>query len=329
LYFPKEKKHHKTDGFKNYPAHISGSMPNKKEAFKFLFRRVWYSMFPLPMNIDYKLSEEQSINQFNLLKNSDSITWLGHASFLIKINNKHILTDPHLTPWASSVPGTGPKRFSEPGISIKNLPKIDMIIISHSHYDHLSKSTLKQLPNKEDIHIIIPLGLKYFFEKLGYTKITELDWHENIQIENIKFTALPARHHSRRTLFDKNKTLWASWLINFNDTKVYFSGDTAYSSTIFKEINSKYGDINYALVPIGAYEPRKIMKYNHTNPKEAVQIGLDLKAKNIIAMHWGTFNLTDESPDEPPRKFLEEAINLGYEDNSTWVMKIGESRTLN
>lgn len=313
-------KHHTTQGFQNYPPHES----SRNTGIMFLFRRIWYSIFPQEMDIDYQLSEDASLKKLEEAKGHNTLTWLGHASFLIRLNGKNILTDPLLTQFAAPVPLLGPKRFSPPGISIENLPPIDMVVISHDHYDHLSASTLESLQNKEKIEVVVPLKLKGFFLNIGYRHITELDWHESVNIDGINFTALPAIHHSGRGLFDLNKTLWASWLIQVNQEKIYFSGDTAYSPTVFKDIGAKYGPIDWGLVSIGTYRPIESVGKNHLIPDQAVRVGVDLKAENLVGMHWGTFNLSDEPPDEPPQLFIESG-NSNELSPKLWVMKIGET----
>lgn len=317
-------KHHTSTGFQNDPPHIS----DRSTGVAFVLKRIWYSINPIKMKIDYKLSEDESLKQLEARLGQNTLTWLGHASFLVRLEGKTILTDPHLTNWAAPFPAVGPLRYTPPGISINNLPVIDMIVISHNHYDHLSKQTLSGLPNKSKIKIVVPLGLKEFFLNIGYTKIYELDWHEAISIDGIQFRALPSVHDSGRKLSDFNKSLWASWLIEANEKKLFFAGDTAYSQTIFKEIGAKHGPIQWALLPIGAYEPQKILKDTHVNPKEAVQIGRDILAEKIVGMHWGTFNLSSEQPDEPPRKFLKAGKELGVAPDSIWIMKIGGTRIL-
>jgi len=316
--------HHTVEGFQNNPAIKS----SRRTGVNFILRRIWYSIFPLEMKNDYIIDEAESLKQLKDKQGANTITWLGHASFLIRREGKAILTDPHLTNWAAPFPGVGPLRYSPPGISIENLPPIDMVVISHNHYDHLSRDTLKRLPNKSRIHIIVPLGMKPIFVDMGYTLINELDWHESISIDGIQFRALPSVHHSGRGLFDMNESLWASWLIRSNNENLYFAGDTAYSKELFEDIGHSYGPFEWAMLPIGAYLPRETMKNNHVNPQEAVQIGIDIKAKNLVAMHWGTFNLTDEPPEEPPKLFLAAGKELNYASDALWLMKIGETRYL-
>jgi len=317
-------KHHTAEGFKNYPLRDSESYLG----VSFVMRRIWYSYFPEEMTIDYRLTEEESLKQLKNNHQPNKLTWLGHASFILQLDGQNILTAPHLTNWAGPATGIGPERYTPPGISIENLPPINIIVISHNHYDHLSKHTLEDIPNKSAIRIVVPLGMKQFFLDIGYTQITELDWHESVEVGSLKFTAAPAIHHSGRGLFDKDKVLWAGWVIKSKYKTVFFAGDTAYSQSAFAEIGKNYGPFDTALVPIGAYVPEELFKDNHLNPKQAVQLGKDIQAKSVVAMHWGTFNLSDEPPSEPPRLFKQAGAELGYSEDVIWVMKIGETRSL-
>lgn len=256
----------------------------------------------------------------------NSVTWLGHATFLIRESGKTILTDPYLTEYASPYSWAGPRRHVAPGIPIEDLPKIDILLVSHNHYDHLDEETVLKLAGKETIHVIVPLGLKFFFTERGYTNVTELDWNESVSVDDLTITALPAVHNSARSTKDRNQTLWASWAIDSQSRSGLFIGDTAYYHSIFKQIGKAHGQFDYAIVPIGAYEPRELMWMSHVTPEEAVTIGTDLGAQTLIASHWGTIRLTDEPPLEAPERFNTSGSKSGYDDESLWVMKIGETR---
>jgi len=280
-----------------------------------------------PIPPDHILPKEKSLELLKLLSNKNSITWIGHASFLIQLNGINILTDPLF----SSNTGPlwfGPKRIVNPGIELSSIPKIDIIIISHSHYDHLDKASLSKMPNKEEITVYVPLNLSGFFKKIGYKKIIELDWLETHQFnDKTNIRLLPSHHWSQRTLFDRNKTLWGSYQIRTDGYNIYFMGDSAYSK-IFKEIGKLSGPYNLAILGIGAYEPETIMKNSHTTPEEAVQVGKDIDAENILAMHWGTVILSTEDPWEPPSRFKRAGEKEGYLEENIWIMKIGESKEL-
>ena len=317
-------KHHTRNGFRNYP--VIPDPPPVGAAF--YFRRVLGSFILPDVPDDHYLSEKDSISQFQQLNGQNSITWLGHATFLIRINGITILTDPFLSEYASPFWIIGPRRYVQPGISLDNLPPIDMIIVSHNHFDHLDAETIESLQGKENIHVFIPLGLKPFFRDRGYTNVQELDWNKSSSYGGIELTALPAVHFSGRGSNDKNKTLWCSWSISSQSGKVFFSGDTSYSPTIFKTIGKKNGPYDLAIISIGAYKTRKYGPASHLTPEEAVKVAIETKSNVAVAMHWGTIELSDEPPWEPPVRFKKAAQENGISFDQTWVMKIGETRLL-
>ena len=316
--------HHTSDGFRNIPYVETAS---SKGAF-FVMRRIWGSAFHPSVPRDHRIPEKQAISRFNALSGNDTITWLGHATFLLRIGDKNILTDPFLTNRASPLSFVGGvTRYVPPGIAINSLPVIDIIVVSHNHYDHLDRHTVCALPNKEDIAVFVPLGLKSSFSDCGYTKIFELDWWTRADIDELGIVALPAVHDSGRGLTDKNETLWASWAIVSGKKKYYFGGDTGYSP-VFKDIGRRYGKFDLAILPIGAYAPRNLMWMSHVTPEEAVQAGVDLGAKTLVGGHWGTIELSDEDHWEPPERFESAGKDAGMEENAIWIMKIGETRIL-
>ena len=234
-------------------------------------------------------------------------SWIGHSSFIINNFDLNIITDPIFSERASPFSFFGPKRLIPPAIDYEDLPNIDVIVISHNHYDHLDKKTIKNL-NKinPDIIYLVPLKLKKWFEGLGTKNVYEFNWWEEKKIKNTTFTFVPVQHWSRRGLFDKNKTLWGGWWIENDTIKLVHLGDTGYTND-FIEINKRLGSPDLAFIPIGAYAPRWIMKESHMNPEEALKTAFDLDAKKSIGMHWGTFILTTE-PTEEPRQILENLI---------------------
>ena len=234
-------------------------------------------------------------------------SWIGHSSFIINNFDLNIITDPIFSERASPFSFFGPKRLIPPAIDYEDLPNIDVIVISHNHYDHLDKKTIKNL-NKinSDIIYLVPLKLKKWFEGLGTKNVYEFNWWEEKKIKNTTFTFVPVQHWSRRGLFDKNKTLWGGWWIENDNIKLVHLGDTGYTND-FIEINKRLGSPDLAFIPIGAYAPRWIMKESHMNPEEALKTAFDLDAKKSIGMHWGTFILTTE-PTEEPRQILENLI---------------------
>ncbi len=316
--------HHTDTGFQNAPFVEMAS----SKGVLFYLRRFWSSVFIPDASEGHVLSELESLRMFNLVK-GDSITWLGHASFLIKSSGKIILTDPFLTEFASPVSWAGPRRFVEHGIPLDKLPPIDILVVSHNHYDHLDDKTVRMLKNKEKIKVVVPLGLGEFFIERGYSNVTELDWTESVRIDGVKITSLPAVHDSARSIDDHNQTLWASWAIENPQNRVLFIGDTGYSASIFKKMGSEHGSFDYAILPVGAYEPRELMWMSHITPEEAIQIGKEVDASVLIASHWGTVSsLSDEPIWEPPRRFKEAGLENDFSEEALWVMKIGETRPL-
>jgi len=314
--------HHTEKGFRNDPP-----TPDLTPDFGFMLRR-FRGSFSLPeVPPDHSLSEEAAIAQLNELKQKNTLTWLGHATFLMRLHGKTILTDPFLTEYASPFI-VGPKRFVPPGISIEKLPLIDSIVISHNHYDHLDEKTVESLPGKETIRVFVPLGLKKFFTQKGYTHVREMDWGERASWDGMDISALPAAHFSGRGIRDRNKTLWCSWAIRSASGNCFFAGDTGYAPSIFRKIGSKYKSFDLAMVPIGAYAPRKVMATVHTNPEEAIDAGMDINANVMVGMHWGTIELSDEPHWEPPKRFLKKARKMGISQERAWIMKIGETRIL-
>lgn len=260
-------------------------------------------------------------------RNEDCLTWLGHAAFLLRQAGRNVLLDPYLGPFAAPLPGLGPRRFVPPALSVGDLPPLDVLIVSHNHYDHLCRTTIAALPAKERVEVVVPLGLGRFFRRRGYARVHELDWHQRVQLGPLTVTALPACHWSRRGPFDRNRSLWASFMLEGGGRRVWFAGDTG-MAPFFAPLGERYGPFDLALVPIGAYEPRGMMAGYHVNPEEAVAIGRAMRARRLAAMHWGTVILSDEDPFEPPRRFAAAARAAGFAEDEAWAMRIGETRAL-
>ena len=326
--------HHLPDGtFRNLPGSPKRQINRRSGNFfsffyKGIIKREMFDQKEVPDNIpdDHSITEVEALFQLKENKGEISITWLGHASFLIKIGNQNILTDPYLSKTAGPF-GIGPNRYVPPGIQVSNLPIIDSILISHNHYDHLDNKTLLKIKNKKYITVICPLKLSKAIYNLGYKNVIELDWHERKKILDFEIFAMPAYHWSRRLGQKYNSSLWNGYIINYKKKKIYFSGDTAFGP-MFKEIGNRYGPFDLTIVPIGAYEPRGMMQASHCTPEEAVQITQMLGSKKILGMHWGTIRLSGENPWEPPKKFKKAAKLKGFKDENIWKLAIGETRSL-
>ena len=270
--------------------------------------------------------ETKEPNYQKIYKNEElMITWIGHESFLYQNKDINILTDPHFTERASPLSFTGPKRYMAPGIKIDDLPDIDVVTISHSHYDHLDYGTVKSLSEKfKNILFVVPLGLKEWFEDKGIYNVKELDWWESTKVQRTAITFAPVQHWSARGLFDRNESLWGAWHFKNNSHSFIHLGDTGYTND-FKEIRKKLGPVDLAAIPIGAYEPRWIMEFSHMNPEEAVMSYFDLEATEAVGMSWGTFILTDEPVTEPLEKLNEALQRYDLSESDFFTLSHGET----
>ena len=248
--------------------------------------------------------------------NNDYIAWIGHATFLIKLGNTTIITDPLFSKNTGPLI-FGPKRYVDPAINLNEIPKTDIFLLTHNHYDHLDINAVRKFPHK-DAKVITPLKLSKYFNR--YKDVNELDWYEKIQInEKLQITLLPAVHWSKRSLFDTNKTLWGNYLIEYENKKILFACDTGVGD-IYKDLGNKYGPIDITFINIGAYNffpilPKKDKSVYHTNPEEALSLARDLNSKKVIGMHWGTVILSLEPIMEPPERFKKNAEKFGFKKN--------------
>lgn len=257
--------------------------------------------------------------------NTDTLTWIGHAGFLVRLGGVNILTDPIWSKRASPLRFAGPKRLTPPGLPMEALPPIDVVVVSHAHYDHLDVATLARLPDRENITAIAPLGLGKYFK--GYKRVYEVDWYDTVELENgFKLTAYPAVHWSNRTPFDRNRTLWMSYGFSAGGRSVYHTGDTDVHPTLFGEIGAHmartHGGCDIGLMSVGAYEPRAIMSGSHTDPEGGAQMGRDIGCKTMVPMHWGTFILSFEPFDAPRARFAAAA------GDAARVFRIGETQAI-
>ena len=255
----------------------------------------------------------------------DSITWLGHAAFLVRIAGRSVLIDPYLSERASPFSFFGPRRFAGPALPPERLPPVDLLLLSHNHYDHLDLPALARLPGLERARAVMPLGVSRYLGDVPLAGLIEVDWRQRVAVAGVTVTAVPAIHFSKRGLLDRNATLWAGYLIEAGGRSLLFTGDTAYGP-VFRETAAGLPTPELALVPIGAYAPRELMQASHCTPEEGVQIGRDWGASRLCAMHWGAIQLTDEDPFEPPGRFRMAARAAGYADGDAWLMAIGETR---
>jgi len=260
------------------------------------------------------------------------ISYVGHASFLIQTGGLNLLIDPVWSQRCSPVSFAGPKRVNDPGIPFDALPKIDVVLVSHCHYDHLDVDTLSRLHAAHRPRVISPLGNDWIINDHDAKIATEAyDWHQHIDLgRGLALTMVPTRHWSARGLTDRNKALWASFVIETPAGRIYHVADSGYGDgTHFRAARDRYGPFRLAILPIGAYEPRWFMRDMHMNPAEAVQAHKDVNARRSLAIHWGTFDgLTDESLYEPPQQLAEERRKAGLSEGEFFVLKHGETRSL-
>ena len=313
--------HHVAGGFRN--PNPDFQRPSTWIRWSFVVRRLWTTTISPRTFVAPRVANDGAILRAGTL--NPSITWIGHSTLLVQINGVNILTDPQWSARASPVTWGGPLRLSPPGLAFEDLPRIDVVLISHDHYDHLDLATVKRLAAARDPLFLVPLGLKAWFAENGMTRVEELDWWQEREYRAVKFVCVPAQHFSQRTLSDANQRLWASWAVLSPERRLYFSGDTGYFAG-FKEARQRLGPFDLAAIPIGAYLPPEIMKSVHLTPEEAVQVFIDLDARALLGIHWGTFDLAEEPLDEPPQRLLAEVRRRKIDASRAWIFKLGETR---
>ncbi len=257
---------------------------------------------------------------------SAEISFIGHSSFLLRLPGLIVLTDPVFSYRCSPFSFAGPHRVRDPGIALADLPPIDLILLSHNHYDHMDLKSLAELRRRfPELQLAVPLGNAAYLAKKGIPGAIELDWWQSITIGENRLTATPARHFAARWLNDRNQTLWTGFMLEHRGGKIYFAGDTGYTR-FFTEIRNRLGSPDIALLPIGAYEPRWFMQVVHMNPADAVQAFLDLKPAVAIGMHFGTFQLTAEAIDQPEKELAVAKAQAGLAENQFITLDCGETR---
>ena len=320
--------HHLPDGTFRNPQGSPERDPNVKWSYKIFNEERKKIEINFPK--DHVVPSEIVLKNLEKNKNEDYVAWIGHATFLIKLGDKTIITDPLFSKNTGPLI-FGPKRYVDPAIKLEDIPQTDLLLLTHNHYDHLDTSTIRNFPHKE-AKAIVPLKLSKYFK--NFKNVNELDWYQEIKInEELKITLLPAVHWSKRSLFDTNKTLWGNFLIQYKDKKILFACDTGVGN-IYKDLGKKYGPIDLTFINIGAYNfypimPVKDKSVYHTNPEEALSVAKDLKSKKVIGMHWGTVILSLEPIMEPPIRFKNGAEKFGFKKNDAIIFKIGQVTKLN
>ncbi len=251
-----------------------------------------------------------------------SLTWVGHATFALRLGKKMIVTDPI---WSERINGVVPRNAS-PGLPLASMPPIDLVTISHSHFDHLDLPTLEKIGKRT--RFVVPKDVGEILRGRGLTDVIELDWWQTHREDGVAITLVPAQHWSMRVPWDRNKRLWGGFVYESDEGVAYHAGDTAFSPDVFEAIKSRCPKIDWAMLPIGAYEPVWFMKPQHMGPEEALEAYSILGAKNLCAMHWGTFKLTDEPLEEPPARLRSAWAARHLGPKHLWVFDIGETRRL-
>jgi N-acyl-phosphatidylethanolamine-hydrolysing phospholipase D len=293
------------------PGHLA---PNV--ALPFFWRRVWASLRPRPGAAPAVPCDPTALDR------NPAATWIGHATFYVRLDGVAFLTDPVYSERASPFAFAGPRRLVSPGVPLGALRRLDFALLSHDHYDHTDLPTVRRLARR-GVPFVVPTGVGELVKRVGGRVAAELGWWQEAEIAGLRVTCVPSRHFSGRGLTDRNRRLWAGFVVAGETRRFYHAGDTA-SFDGFAEIARRAGPLSLACLPIAAYEPRALMGPVHLNPEEAVRAALDLEAQAVVGMHFGTFDLADEPLDEPPRRFLAEARARGLGDRA-FVMAVGET----
>ena len=338
--------HHRKTGFSNRDASVLiGNFP----WYEMVWRSLRGDFKPLtaPLNgyTDFAREWSVAVDHARLAQRQQApvVTWLGHVSVLLQVGGLNVLTDPTLADFAGPYGRFGAPRMVPAPLRGDRLPPIDVLLISHNHYDHLCDATIAAMvASGQRPQIFVPLGLKAWFDARNIPNVTELDWWSHADVmcdqtgqplpEPVRLHFTPAQHWSRRTPFDTNASLWGGYMVEHKPGatdawRFMFPGDTGYSSD-FKAIRQRLGAVDFLALPIGAYLPRDFMKKMHVNPADAVQLMLDLDAKQAMGVHWGTFKLTQEAFDHPPRDLAAALQAHGLAQNRVWLMRHGETRAV-
>ncbi|MDG2306291.1 MAG: MBL fold metallo-hydrolase [Candidatus Binatia bacterium] len=295
--------------------------------FPFFLRRIG-KIFAGSDGIPAQVQNDGAFLRANATASVPTITWIGHATMLVQMEHQSFLTDPMWSKRASPLSWAGPKRFHPPGVAQSDLPPIDFVVVSHNHYDHLDLDSLVEIATRNpNARFFVPLENGALLRDAGIEHVEEMGWGQIARSGDLEIHCLPTQHWSRRGAFDGMETLWASWAVVGPNERFYFAGDTGYFAG-FKEIGARLGPFDLAAVPIGAYRPREMMKVFHMDPAEAVQAGRDVQARALIGMHYGTFDLSDEPPSEPPELFRAAGRVAGYGQGEIRLPAIGQPLVL-
>jgi L-ascorbate metabolism protein UlaG (beta-lactamase superfamily) len=318
--FCMKKKSDHFDGRRYY----NPSIP-KRSFWEILRWRLKRKVKPWP----HIVSKKQKVQQKRTKQGESAVTFINHSTVLLQLDGWNILTDPIWSERASPLSWMGPKRVSQPGIMFEDLPPIDIVLLSHNHYDHMDIATLRRISNEHQAAFFVPKGNQAYLKSKGIaTKVTELDWWDHVDFapEHCLYF-VPSQHFSARGIFDRNKTLWGGFVIKGPKQMIYFAGDTGFSS-YFAEIKKRLGSPTLSLLPIGAFEPRWLLRSVHLSPEEAVKAHLILGSKQSMAIHFGTFQLADEDINTPILELEKSLQNHHLPAECFWVLKPGETKDI-
>jgi N-acyl-phosphatidylethanolamine-hydrolysing phospholipase D len=333
------KSHHTPQGFRNN--YIGSVTKSLGDILRWQLDRIRNHLPPAARVPTPQTTADLDFIQRNAVSGAEmspAVTWIGHATMLVQASGLNVLTDPVFSTRVSPVRFAGPSRAQAPGILLQDLPHIDVVAISHNHYDHLDRASVRTLarqPGGAPL-FLVPLGLKSWLERLGIRRAVELDWWDGYMHAGVEFQLTPAQHWSGRSLNDRNKTLWGAWAVLGADFHWFFTGDTGYSED-FRDARKRFaarhtdelgGGFDIALIAVGACLPRWFMKDQHVDLEEAVQIHLDLGAKRSVGVHWGTFALADDPLDQPIHDLAGARRSKGVSEQAFFLLPIGGTRQL-
>lgn len=333
-HYDASRSHHRPDGFANTDASLRiGTFP----WYDILLRRLRGDFRPAgpPAGGYEKFIADWTtpVDPAQLANQSPAprITWLGHATLLLQVDGQNVLIDPQFSDYAGPHPWLAAQRRVPAPISPERLPPIDLVLISHNHYDHLDKASIERLlAAGQKPLFLVPLGVKAWFDDMGIANVSEMDWWDNRIVGKLKIHFTPAQHWSKRTPFDTNATLWGGFAIERATGPAWrflYTGDTGYSAD-FREIRRRLGTIDFLALPVGAYLPRDFMAPQHIDPDDAVKVLLDLDARQAMGVHWGTFELAQDAFDQAPRDLAEALQRRRLPGDRIWMLKQGATRQL-
>ena len=323
-HYDPSKAHHTPTGFKNLYSAGTGGFGN---FLTWQWERLGKTIAQPTADLSPMAADLEAIRA----PQAAQVTWIGHASALVQLNGFNILTDPHFSERAGPVQFVGPQRYQAPGLTLAQLPRIDAVVISHNHYDHLDLNSVRALAALENAPVFyVPLGIDDWFKaNVPGAKVFKTDWQEKHVLKksgnDLVMQFLPVQHWSSRTPFDRLATLWGSWALLAGGKTVWFSGDLGFSEDTANIAKQYPQGFDLSLITVGSYEPRWFMKGQHINPEEAVAIHRQIGSRKSVGIHWGTFSLTDEPLDQPIADLAAARKAQSVDDKSFVLLRPGQT----